>query len=259
MKIICLNIWGGKLYEPLIEFVKEQSASTDIFCFQEVFRSPRKDIEKTEKTRIHILDELVEALPDFNYFFHTTISGVDNSGLVDFDIDMGQAEFVKKNISVTSSGEIKIYSGKTGGAGYEFSPRNFGYSRIGSGDQAFTVLNVHGTTRRGDDKLDNPERLEQSRIIKEFALNEKNKVIICGDFNILPEQKSITMFGDSFVDLVKKYGITTTRSVISPWHGTPNEMKFSDYAFVSPSLEITGFSVPDPEISDHLPLIIEFR
>ena len=96
-------------------------------------------------------------------------------------------------------------------------------------------------------------------MIKEFALNEKSSVIICGDFNVLPNTQSIIMFEDSFVNLIKKYDISTTRSKISPWYGTAGEIKFSDYAFVSPNMEITDFKVPDVEISDHLPLIMEFR
>jgi len=261
MKLICLNIWGGRAYEPLVKFVREQAESTDIFCFQEVFRSPRKDIEKTEKTRIHILDELAAVLPDFNYVFHSDMSGFDNSGPVDFELEVGQAEFVKKSFPITSSGESEIYSGQNDISfkKYNFIPRNFGYFRTMRNGKPLTVINIHGLTGKPDDKLDTPERLQQSRAIKEFALNEKNSVIVCGDFNVLPETESITMFYDSFAELVKKFNISTTRSKISPWYGTPNRMEFSDYAFISPGIEVTDFKVPEAEISDHLPLILEFN
>ena len=39
MKLISLNIWGGTIFEPLMKFIDKESADTDIFCFQEVFRS----------------------------------------------------------------------------------------------------------------------------------------------------------------------------------------------------------------------------
>ena len=261
MKLICLNTWGGRIYEPLMKFVREQSESTDIFCFQEVYRSPRKDIEISNKTRVHILDELAAALPGFNYVFHPIVSGIDDSGPVDFEIEIGQAEFVKKSIPIVSSGEVQIYlpGDKTMRDVYEFMPRNFGYSKTIHEGKPLTIINLHGLTYKTDDKLDNPKRLEQSRVIKEFAIKEKGEVIICGDFNILPQAESITMFDDSFTELVKKYNIQSTRSKISKWHGTPGEYKFSDYVFVSPSIEITDFKVPDVEVSDHLPLIMEFR
>src|SRR3989338_8283972 len=260
MKLVCLNILGGQVYEPLVKFIREQSESTDIFCFQEVFRSSRKDIEISGKTRIHILDELATALPDFNYVFHRVLSGEDNSGPVDFEIETGQAEFIKKSISIISSGEVSLHSHQncTLPHKHEFSPNNFGYSKISYGNSIITVINVHALTYNPDDKLDTPERLEQSRLIKEFALKENGRIIICGDFNILPETKSITTFYDSFTEFVRKYNIWSTRSKISEWHGTPGEYKFSDYVFVSPSIEITDFKVPDVEVSDYLPLIMEF-
>ena len=261
MKLICLNIWGGKAYEPLIKFVREQSATTDIFCFQEAFRSPKNDIEESHGTRINILGELAAVLPDFNYVFHKDVSGFDVAGPVDFELEVGQAEFVKKTFPIVSSGEAKIYSDEKNlpFGKYHFLPLAFGYIRTEYGGKPLTVINIHGLTGKPDDKLDTPERIEQSRSIKEFALQEKGSVIICGDFNVLPETESITMFNGSFTELVKKFGITTTRGKISPWHGTPNEMVFSDYVFASPDIEIMSFNVPDPEISDHLPLIVEFR
>lgn len=262
MKLICLNIWGGKTREPLMKFIREQAPSTDIFCFQEVFRSPRNDIQESNGTRIHLLDELAATLPNFNYIFHPVISGVDNSGTVDFNIEMGQAEFVKKSIQVLSSGEAPMNPGKesysSAGNKFYFNPNHFGYIRVPYKNGVITVANVHGMTGSADNKLDNPNRLEQSRLIKEFGIREKGNVIICGDFNILPESESITTFSDSFTDLIKKYGISSTRSKTSPWHGTPGEFKFSDYIFVSPNIQISNFEVPDVEVSDHLPLIMEF-
>lgn len=37
MKLISLNTWGGHLFEPLMEFIKSEAKTTDIFCFQEVY------------------------------------------------------------------------------------------------------------------------------------------------------------------------------------------------------------------------------
>ena len=40
MKLITLNTWGGKLLNPLLEFVRKYSQDVDIFCFQEMYRAP---------------------------------------------------------------------------------------------------------------------------------------------------------------------------------------------------------------------------
>ncbi len=37
MKLITLNTNGGRVFEPLMNFIKTHSSDTDIFCFQEVF------------------------------------------------------------------------------------------------------------------------------------------------------------------------------------------------------------------------------
>lgn len=36
MKLISLNIWGGKLWNDLVILLEYHAADTDIFCFQEV-------------------------------------------------------------------------------------------------------------------------------------------------------------------------------------------------------------------------------
>ena len=37
MKLISLNIWGGRMQDNLLEFITSNQ-DTDIFCFQEVYR-----------------------------------------------------------------------------------------------------------------------------------------------------------------------------------------------------------------------------
>ena len=36
MRIISLNAFEGEIFEPLMEFVEQQAAQTDVFCFQEM-------------------------------------------------------------------------------------------------------------------------------------------------------------------------------------------------------------------------------
>ena len=55
---------------------------------------------------------------------------------------------------------------------------------------------------------------------------------------------------------VKEYQISTTRS---PLYRNFAEMKFADYTLVSPGIEVKTFLVPQVEVSDHLPMILEFE
>lgn len=40
MKLVSLNVWAGRVFDPLMNFVSEHARDTDIFCFQEVFDTP---------------------------------------------------------------------------------------------------------------------------------------------------------------------------------------------------------------------------
>ncbi len=39
MKLISLNVWAGRKFEELLDFIKQQSLDADIFCLQEVFET----------------------------------------------------------------------------------------------------------------------------------------------------------------------------------------------------------------------------
>lgn len=75
---------------------------------------------------------------------------------------------------------------------------------------------------------------------------------------MLPQAESIRMFEkNNYRDLIKDFHITTTRNRIALDKYPGNERLFSDYVFVSSGVSVKGFLVPDVEISDHLPLLVE--
>src|ERR1035437_6905890 len=103
MKIITLNVWGGKIHQPLLSFIKNNS-STDIFCFQEVFNYVEdvhdpiiEDLTNTKGINPHLYQDISALSPNHQGFFcpvyrHKTLYGI--------------AMFVKKDISVLDSGDI---------------------------------------------------------------------------------------------------------------------------------------------------------
>ena len=77
----------------------------------------------------------------------------------------------------------------------------------------------------------------------------------------MPNTKSIKMIKEAgYKNLIKDFGIKTTRNKLA-WDQFPDEEKqnFADYVFVSPEIKVRKFSVPNLEISDHLPLILDFE
>jgi len=64
MRIITLNTWGGKIYEPLIDFFIKHKEETDVFCLQEVFNSESVRPE-LGNVRPRLFQDIQKILPDF--------------------------------------------------------------------------------------------------------------------------------------------------------------------------------------------------
>ena len=114
------------------------------------------------------------------------------------------------------------------------------------------VCNLHGHWTPNF-KGDNPARLEQSKNIKKLLDGFDGAKILCGDFNVAPDTKSMAILETSMRNLIKEHKITSTRS-----HFYTKEVKFADYIMVSPGIQVKKFEVIQDIVSDHLPLLLEF-
>lgn len=251
MKLITLNIWGGKVFDPLITFLKRHAIDTDIFCFQEVLFGASAETTPLHKGRLNIFEEIQKELPEFNsysfkspskYFQHDFLNG----------IKMGQAIFLKKPLKNNGYGGFKTYKGDTVN-GMEFGGYATGSFQWIELENNTIIGNLHGIWQKNSHKLDTPERLEQSKIIKEFLADKSNSQILCGDFNLAPETESLNILETNARDLIAQYKIDSTRSSYYE-----KSIRFSDYILISPSIEVKNFKVLQDEVSDHLPLMLEF-
>jgi len=249
LRIISLNLWAGKVLEPLTSFLKQTRDATDIYCFQEVFNHP-SDAEMAT-------NPIKEAVPGLYGRLLSTLNGFEGH-LSASHSSFGQrmAIFTSKGISVQMEGDITLC---------ELEDRNFAGKQFktGSGMQwvkfikdrsIFTVANVHGLWTP-DGKKDIPQRIQQSERIIDFFYKQNGPKILCGDFNLLPTTQSVRIIDSKFINLIKKYRIKTTRSRLS----NPVAGKFADYMFVSEGVEVRDFKVLEDVVSDHLPLSLEFE
>ncbi|MEK7180945.1 MAG: endonuclease/exonuclease/phosphatase family protein [Patescibacteria group bacterium] len=230
MKIIFLNVWQGKVRDNLVRFLKYQSRDTDIFCLQEAY----------DETKPLLRD----CLPGFKVVATT-------KPMAFGDNFFAQATYVKGILPILRSETLLEDENETG-LGLTIHVR--------FKEQDFFICNFHGQTHPlEDNKMDSSTRLEQSEALIKSLQDKTGLKIIGGDFNILPEAESIRMFEErGYRDLIKEFGITTTRNRLS-LDKYPNKEYFSDYCFVSPNIKVKNFSVPDIEVSDHLPLILEIE
>lgn len=234
MRIVFLNSWFGKVKRPLFDFVRKESSRTDIFCFMEF--TPE------------LFAEVSKILPGYNGFIEKGML-LKSWGVIDC-----QVIFAKDNLEVLSSGELKIYRNTPQDTGFA------SYITFKKGGDSINILNAHGKARPGH-KMDTPARIKQSRKIIEFMNGKYGLKIIGGDFNLMPNTKSVAMFEEAgYKNLIREFDIKETRSQLNHERYKEEEIQhFADYVFVSKDVKVNKFEVPYMEISDHLPLILDFE
>ncbi len=171
---------------------------------------------------------------------------------------MGLAIFARKSLKVTAKGDIFIWRKRFDKMDKRFNtPSNIQYLSFNIDGKEFLICNFHGKWSPGS-KLDTKQRIRQSYLIKQFLKSKKSPVILCGDFNLMPETKSVAILEKGMNNLIKEYKIISTRSKISLKQHSDNPQYFADYIFVTPDIKVDDFKVISTEISDHLPLLLEF-
>ena len=80
--------------------------------------------------------------------------------------------------------------------------------------------------------------------------------LIGGDFNLMPDTESMKMLEKHSRNLVKQYGIESTRTRLTKLYDMG--IRHSSYVLVN-GLDVLSFSVEDVELSDHKPLIAVVR
>jgi len=252
MKIVSLNTWAGRVFDPLMDFVSEQGRDTDIFCFQEVFDTPTLRTIVDEHYRTNLFFELQERLPRHIGHFASAAEGYGFIGPVDFPLFWGLAMFLRRGLIYSRIGEAYVYGRPNTRSGGANTPRNLQYVTVHQDGVDYIISHFHGLWN-GQGKTDTPDRLEQSRKAKALLDGVDGKKVICGDFNLLPDTESLAILEGGLVNLIKTHGITTTRS---SFYERPD--RFADYTLVSPDVEVKRFEVPRVEVSDHLPMILEY-
>lgn len=222
MKIVFLNIWDARV-EGVKDFLSQ--AEAEVFCLQEVFDNA--------------ISVARDVLKNYNLFT--------GKKYVRKHFNFASATLIRNDIKVNQC-ENLFNQGETG----------FGiYTQFNFNTKNYHLLNFHGMPQPGD-KIDNPDRIKQSEEIIKYFSKLEGKKIIGGDFNLLPNTKSIKLFEENnYVNLIEKHKIDTTRNKYA-WDRFPeNKQLFSDYVFLSPDVKVENFTVPKNEISDHLPMIVQ--
>lgn len=226
MKIIFLNTWHATLRAELRSYIEQNLQDTTIFCFQEADSASRVKYEDLLSPHFTVYE--TKRLEQDGHWFTN-------------------AMYIRHATEVIEKGELFVEQPE----GFHLGLAHF--ATIIHEGKPITVCNVHGISQPGD-KLDSPARLYQTdALIKAFEIN--NAVVIGGDFNLLPESKSVQDFAEhGYRNLIVDYDVKTTRNEYA-FERYPNNIQYyADYAFVSPAVTVKEFIIPEEIASDHQPL-----
>jgi len=230
MKVIFLNTWHGEMQRELHTYINKHLDDTDVFCFQEAALEDRGAYEQLLAAHFE-LHTAERQEPDGSWF--------------------SNAMYVRKGIAIVEKSSLFT----TNNEGFDVGIAAVLTLRLD--DVELTICNVHGVSQPGH-KIDTPARLYQSKTIIN-AFKDKEAVIIGGDFNLLPQAESIQTFAKrGYRNLISEFNIKTTRNRITYELFPDNIQYHADYAFVSPAIQVTDFTVPTEIVSDHQPLELTF-
>lgn len=246
MKLISLNTWSGRAgKENLWDFFHKHK-DVDIFCLQEVWEGGHEYSHEWEEGIDTVLfTNISNILKEHSAFFRP--HHMDHYGL---------AIFAKKNLKIIEEGDIFVFKEKEDvfEKVSENHARNLQYVNIETPGGLRTIINFHGLWN-GLGKEDTDERLKQSDNIITFLKKISNPHILTGDFNLLPETKSLKKLEEiGLINLIKKFKITSTRS-----SHYKKSVRFADYILVSNEIRINEFKILPDKISDHLAMYLDFQ
>ena len=92
----------------------------------------------------------------------------------------------------------------------------------------------------------------QLRRLHDLIEQTEKPVIVAGDFNTFWGENEIYLF-------MRAAGLTSANINSAPTYPSRSPRKELDFVLYQEGIEVTSFEVPDVRLSDHLPLICDFR
>ncbi|MCM1052550.1 MAG: hypothetical protein NC483_01045 [Ruminococcus sp.] len=132
-------------------------------------------------------------------------------------------------------------------------PRAIIDSIININGKELQIICVHGIwneNKTGDDRTINQSKFLLSKVRNDIPC------IVAGDFNLLPNTESIQIINEKMINLINKFDIKTTRPTFDD--GLDKGDLVCDYIFINNKVKVNDFKVINSNVSDHLPIILDF-
>ena len=184
----------------------------DFVCLQEVWSAPYANLEGVsagadaivhDEIMVYAKQKIGALLGGHEAFFHP--NHLDDYGLM---------TLVSKALDVVDLGDVFVHRerGYVPQGNLGLHARNLQFVTVDGPAGPLGVVNFHGLWN-GQGKGDSDERIEQSRRILEFLAGRREPLVLCGDFNLLPDTESLRMIESAGLrNLVAEFGVTSTRT-----------------------------------------------
>lgn len=248
MKLVTLNLWGGRIKGAYSDFFKKYH-DVDTWFFQEIYAKKGEEYHVSTPgyhIDFSLLENLSSYIPNHEAHFCQVLRSY-----------YGIASFVQKDIKVIEKGEIFIARGDWDDMSVPHERdhnRKLQWLEVLIHGKKMLLMNAH-CTHRPEGKRDSKKRLNQSAAIIHFMNMFDCPKILVGDFNLLPDTESIRMIeAIGMRNLVTEYNVQSTRTELYK-----KPLQFADYIFVSSGIKVNDFKVLPDVVSDHSPLFLDFE
>lgn len=252
LKVVCLNIWnGGIVFEPMMAFLQEQAA--DVYLFQEVFDDLDPTLEKRYRSR-QLLTETLEL--KHQHFAPTFLEEVDGREIVQGNFILSR--FPLQEVSIIHY-DVPFQKRENVRPQFPFTPRTLHHVIADVEGKPLHLLNTQGIW--GEDGFDTPRRIEMAKtIVREVEKAGSDPVFLAGDFNVVPNTKTISLIEEKLVNVFKdelktSFNVPRKDLVRDPGFATA----VVDMVFVSKNIRVLSHNCLDVDVSDHLPFIVEIE
>lgn len=242
MKLLQLNLWGGRLDPQISKLLKAQNP--DILCLQEAI-----DI-KGGNAGVFISSEEIQAAIDADYMFMSPAFSFKHMNRV---ANFGNCIISKYPITLQET----IFTGNEYVEDFDFlnqeaTMRNVQHAVIDIDGKSIDVLNHHGhhipAHKNGD-----AETLRQCQLIAKEIKKLDGPVILAGDFNLAPDSRSLGVINGLLTNLSVKANLKTTRTELT------HKTEVCDYILVNSKVHVKSFKALPDVVSDHMALVMEFE
>lgn len=252
--LISLNVWiGGLLFEQMIEYL--QKNRPDFLLLQEVNNGSKKEYPLSYKTFQEIQSKLQYSHAHFAPAFIETLADgeqVVQGNAIFSDFPLTEQAIVYYDVP------FGLREEQNPGA-FENTPRSLEHVVAHLPQGNLHLLNTQGIW--GVDGFDNPRRLHMAeKITAQLQSIGDEPFVLAGDFNVQPQTKTIAKI-EHVATNVFSYELVTTfntkRKDLQKHPGFASAVV--DMMFVSDQVVVHSKRCDVVDISDHLPLSIQFE